>query len=603
MRVLMVTQYYPPETGAAPARALHFARALAGAGHEVRVLTGLPNHPAGVVQPAYAGVRRATERDGAIVVERVWLHATPRKSALTRLWNHLTFAWSALPVALSGPRPEVVLASVPPLFLGVSAWLAARLRGATLLLDCRDDWPRAALALGEMRAGSAARGLAALSSFLQGRARRVIAVTPGMRRAFERRGLDPGRLATIPNGADTELFTPFPCGNGAASRPFTVLYAGTHGLAHGMEALIEAAERLRPRRDIRFVLVGDGVAKPALEQRARRAGLDRVEFQASLPPARLVEMIRAADVCVATTRAHAFCGETIPVKLFDYLACGRPVVAAVRGDAARVVEDSGGGVVVAPEDGAALAQALARLADDPAARAALSVAGPAFVERHHSRRALGATLVRLVEGARLADRGRGVAVAPGGMYGGIKRAADLVAAATLLAALAPLLALIALLVRLDSPGPALFRQRRSGQGSREFLILKFRTMRVGTPELASDLMGPGSRHVTRLGRLLRRLSLDELPQLWNVLRGDMALVGPRPALHNQDALIALRRERGADALRPGVTGWAQIHGRDAITLEEKVALDREYLERVSAGMDLRVLLRTARVLFSARGVY
>ena len=121
MRVLFVTQYFPPESGAAPARAAHFARALERAGHEVRVLTGLPNHPSGAIRPEYARVRRATERRGGITVERVWLHATPRKTAVTRLWNHLTFAWSALPVALSGPRPDLVIASTPPLFLGITA--------------------------------------------------------------------------------------------------------------------------------------------------------------------------------------------------------------------------------------------------------------------------------------------------------------------------------------------------------------------------------------------------------------------------------------------------------------------------------------------------
>jgi len=117
MRVRFVTQYFPPETGAAPARALHFARALERAGHEVRVVTGLPNHPSGVVQPAYQRVRRASERAGGVAIERVWLHATPRKTPVTRLWNHLSFALSALGPALAGPRPDVVLATMPPLFL------------------------------------------------------------------------------------------------------------------------------------------------------------------------------------------------------------------------------------------------------------------------------------------------------------------------------------------------------------------------------------------------------------------------------------------------------------------------------------------------------
>lgn len=199
-----------------------------------------------------------------------------------------------------------------------------------------------------------------------------------------------------------------------------------------------------------------------------------------------------------------------------------------------------------------------------------------------------------------ADRSR---PQPGGAYGAMKRAMDLFGAIAGLVVLAPLMLVIAVAVRLDSPGPSLFRQRRIGRGSREFVIFKFRTMRTGTPDLASHLLGPGSNRVTRLGAILRRTSLDELPQLWNVLRGDMALVGPRPALHNQHDLVELRRRAGVEALRPGVTGWAQVNGRDELGVEEKVEFDRWYLERVGPALDGRILIRTVATLFSSRGVY
>jgi len=169
--------------------------------------------------------------------------------------------------------------------------------------------------------------------------------------------------------------------------------------------------------------------------------------------------------------------------------------------------------------------------------------------------------------------------------------------------LSPLLLIVALAIRIDSPGPALFRQRRIGRASSEFTILKFRTMKVGTADLASHLMGPGSSRVTRLGRFLRRTSIDELPQLWNVLSGGMTLIGPRPALYNQYDLIALRQAVDVDALKPGVTGWAQIHGRDDIPIPVKVEYDRYYLEHLSPWLDVRIALRTLLILFSDRGVY
>ena len=192
---------------------------------------------------------------------------------------------------------------------------------------------------------------------------------------------------------------------------------------------------------------------------------------------------------------------------------------------------------------------------------------------------------------------------PGGLHGIARRLADVIVAAGMVVALAPVLLLLGLAIPLDSPGPALFRQRRVGRGSKEFTILKFRTMRVGTPDLASHLVGPGSSRVTRIGRFLRRTSLDELPQLLNVLAGDMTLVGPRPALFNQEDLIGLRQAAGVDALRPGVTGLAQVNGRDEIPLQRKVEYDRYYLEHLSPALDLMILLRTVITLFSNRGVY
>jgi O-antigen biosynthesis protein WbqP len=168
--------------------------------------------------------------------------------------------------------------------------------------------------------------------------------------------------------------------------------------------------------------------------------------------------------------------------------------------------------------------------------------------------------------------------------------------------LSPLLLGLAIAVRLESPGPALHWSRRVGRKNRIFPMPKFRTMRTGAPDVATHLLDDPDQWVTRLGAFLRRSSLDELPQLWSVLKGDMSLVGPRPALFNQDDLVALRTAAGVDALRPGLTGWAQINGRDELPIPEKAELDREYFERMSLAFDLRILVATARAALSGRGV-
>jgi O-antigen biosynthesis protein WbqP len=184
----------------------------------------------------------------------------------------------------------------------------------------------------------------------------------------------------------------------------------------------------------------------------------------------------------------------------------------------------------------------------------------------------------------------------------LKRAIDILAALAGLVLLSPLFAGAALAVVLQSPGPALHWSRRVGRDERIFRMPKFRTMRVGAPDVATHLLSDPDQWVTPVGRFLRRTSLDELPQLWSILKGDMSLVGPRPALFNQDDLVALRRAAGVAGLRPGLTGWAQINGRDELPIAEKAALDAEYLQRMSLAFDLQIIAATALAALSGRGV-
>jgi len=184
----------------------------------------------------------------------------------------------------------------------------------------------------------------------------------------------------------------------------------------------------------------------------------------------------------------------------------------------------------------------------------------------------------------------------------MKRFFDTVVSFWALILLSPFMIVIICLIKVNSPGPVFFCQRRIGVGDKEFLMYKFRTMRVGTPNVATDKLSSPEQYVTKIGYFLRKYSLDELPQLVNILLGDMAIVGPRPALYNQYELRAMRKVAGISTIRPGLTGWAQINGRDDIILEEKVALDLEYLQRHSWWLDLTIIFRTAFSVYSGDGV-
>lgn len=184
----------------------------------------------------------------------------------------------------------------------------------------------------------------------------------------------------------------------------------------------------------------------------------------------------------------------------------------------------------------------------------------------------------------------------------MKRLFDAAASGAALLLLAIPLLVVAAVVRLTSPGPALHWSKRVGRNNVLFAMPKFRTMRIDTPQVATHLLENADRWLTPPGAFLRRTSLDELPQLWSVLVGDMSLVGPRPALFNQDDLVALRTAAGVEALRPGVTGWAQINGRDEVSIPEKVALDAEYLRRRGFWFDLTILLRTVLPVVTGKDV-
>jgi O-antigen biosynthesis protein WbqP len=188
------------------------------------------------------------------------------------------------------------------------------------------------------------------------------------------------------------------------------------------------------------------------------------------------------------------------------------------------------------------------------------------------------------------------------MYDFMKRLFDLLLLFLALPLLAAPLVLVALLVRMTSKGPSLYWSARVGRDNKIFQMPKFRTMRVGTPAVATHLLDSPASYMTPIGSFLRKSSLDELPQLWSILKGDMSFVGPRPALFNQEDLIALRTQAGVHTLMPGLTGWAQVNGRDELPIHQKVQLDVQYLHSRSFGLDLKILWMTALKVIARDGV-
>lgn len=404
MRILYLTQYFPPEIGATQTRAFEMARGLVQAGHHVTVIAEVPNHPAGVIPPAYRGklVERST-LDGIAVI-RVWVKASPVKTFRSRMAFYLSYMVmaTAAGLLLARGRYDVLVASSPPLFVGGAALALSGLRRLPLVFEVRDLWPESALQLGELSNARVVAWATKLEEACYRRARRIVAVTEGIRDRLLERGYSPGQIAFIPNGANTDLYTPQSIDQGARRRlgigpdQFLVAYTGLHGLAQGLQSALQAAGQLRPFPDVRFLFVGDGPRKPDLIQMARQMDLPNVQFHDAVPEADLPALIAAADVGLHTSRRLDISAGTLPVKMFSYMASGRPVVIAIEGEAARLVLEAQAGLVVPPEDPTALAQAILTLRADPALRAACAQHGRALVEGRFSRQALAMQLERLL---------------------------------------------------------------------------------------------------------------------------------------------------------------------------------------------------------------
>ena len=405
MRILYLSQYFPPEVGATQTRAYEMARGLAQAGHRVTMVAEVPNHPSGIIPPAYRGKWfERSDLDG-IDVLRVWVRASPVKSFRSRMAFYLTFmANGALVGALQARGPfDVVYATSPPLFVGGAGLALHWLKRTPFVFEVRDLWPESAVVLGELRSPRAIALATRLEELCYNRASRVVVVTEGIRQRLLARGQAAEKLVLIPNGANTELFQPQP-ELGAEFRQqhslrpddFVVVYAGIHGIAQGLETVLHAAQVLRDQGNIRFVMVGEGPVKLELQQLRADLGLDNVLMLPEQPRTSMPAVLSAADVALVPLRKVELFEHAVPSKLFDAWACGCPVLLSIDGEARRVLEAANGGMFVPPEDPPALAQAISQLAKVPDRGRSLGANGRRFTVERYSRQAQARQLEQLL---------------------------------------------------------------------------------------------------------------------------------------------------------------------------------------------------------------
>lgn len=394
MRIVYLCQYYVPEPGAPTARLRDMAHCWVKRGHSVTVVTGMPNHPTGIVQPPYVGRLIARESIDGVTVLRNWLYATPNEGLVRKTLSHLSFMLSAL--VLGSARigsADVIIASSPSFFAVISAWVMSRLRKIPFVFEVRDLWPAVFVDLGVLTNPLIIRILESVEMFLYQRAALVVTVTDGFRARLLARGLLPEKVVTITNGAAIESFMPGPRDNAVRSElglggKFVVGYIGAHGISQGLEVLLRAAQRLRDEADIVFLLVGEGARKRALLEMREQLRLTNVVMLPAQAHQRVREYYCASDVCVVPLRHLPLFSTFIPSKMFEIMACAVPVIGAVEGEAREILMHSGGARLITPEDDAALAEAVRWFKLHPGEGRQMGAAGQAFVSANYDRQIL-----------------------------------------------------------------------------------------------------------------------------------------------------------------------------------------------------------------------
>lgn len=409
MHIVVLNQDFLPETGAGPARISELASAWIAAGHQVSVVCGFPNRRMpgqrdGVIPEAYRGQSFMTERIGGITVHRSWHYTTPRRGFARVLAGHLTFAATSLVNTLwRVPRADVLIASGPPYFQQFAGVIAASLTGTPVVLEVRDMWPDYLVEMGVIRNRAIAGALFATERWLCRRAAALVVVTESFGRRFVEKGVPGPKISVIPNGVDTTRYyasdESLPFMPPATDRTPVVGYLGTFGAGQGLQSVVDAARLLHERGvTIRMMLVGDGSERSALEADLARRPVDGVTIHDPIPRDATRAFYNRCDIVLVPHAPLPVLKDTVPSKIFEVMACERPLLAALGGEGARIVERSGGGVLATPGDGATIADGVERIlamTDDERRR--MGTAGREFATQEYDRHRLATRYLTLLE--------------------------------------------------------------------------------------------------------------------------------------------------------------------------------------------------------------
>lgn len=367
MKILILSQYFYPEVGATQNRIYEFAKYLASQGHKTTIITEFPNHPTGIIPKEYKYRLIEKEFIDRFNIIRVWVFTTKRKNAITRIFFYISYMiMSVIAGMFLCKRYDIVFATSPPLFVGISGCALSKIKKAHFILDIRDLWPESAVVLGELSNQKLIKFIEKIERFLYKKAEAIVAVTKGILNYIYNLGVTDHKLFFIPNGTIPEIFDPKYNDPSLKSKigldnKFIVCFAGNHGLAQGLETVIESAKLLQNDPDITFLFIGEGPAKNRLIEMKNENKLSNVLFLPKISLNKIAYYINMSDVMLVTLKkADIFLG-ALPSKMFDYMCCAKPIIITIDGEAHELIEKAKAGIFVEPGNAEELANAILKL--------------------------------------------------------------------------------------------------------------------------------------------------------------------------------------------------------------------------------------------------
>jgi glycosyltransferase involved in cell wall biosynthesis len=394
MRILFLSHYFPPEVNAPASRTYEHCKQWVQDGHEVTVVTCAPNHPRGTVYEGYHNKLFQREEKNGIQVIRIWTYVTANEGFLKRTLNYLSYMVAAVLVAPLLSKCDVVLSTSPQFFNGLAGYLVSRLKRVPWILEIRDLWPESIVAVGAITNRPVIRSLESLEMFAYRKADHLVVVTDAFKAHMLAKGISSKKVTVIKNGVDFSLYKNPPHGHIDLSHElglegkFVASYFGTHGMAHHLETVLEAAHELREWKDIVFLLVGDGAERRRLVTMRDEMKLSNVLMLDQQTKEKMPELWSLSSVSLVLLKKSALFTTVLPSKIFESMAMEKPVILGVEGESAELVMSARGGICIEPESSKDLAIQVLKLYRDPSMCQELGSSGRRYVLEYFDRQVL-----------------------------------------------------------------------------------------------------------------------------------------------------------------------------------------------------------------------